>query len=184
MAEMIGASRTGMWALGLVVLLMSVACAVPAREGPRSAAKPGPARKPPCKCEIAQVLDAFHRAAARADEAAYFSAFAPEGTFLGTDASERWGVATFRAYAHPYFAAGKGWTYVPRDRHVSFADDASVAWFDELLDNEKYGVLRGSGVLVKRDGAWKIAQYNLTFTVPNDVSAQVVPLLRGTGAAP
>jgi hypothetical protein len=173
-----------MWALGVVASLTFGACAAPARERPRSAAKAVPAPKPPCKCEIAQVLDAFHGAAARADEAAYFSAFAPEGTFLGTDASERWGVATFRAYAHPYFAAGKSWTYVPRDRHVSFADDASVAWFDELLDNEKYGLLRGSGVLVKREGAWKIVQYNLTFTVPNEVSAQVVPLLRGTAAAP
>lgn len=137
------------------------------------------AAKVPCKCEIDRVLDAFHAAAARADERAYFDAFAPEGIFLGTDASERWDVAAFRTYAHPSFSSGKGWTYAPRDRHTTFSSDAQTAWFDELLDNAKYGELRGSGVLIKLGNAWKIAQYNLTFTVPNDAAAEVVPLLKG-----
>ena len=184
MARMIDRARTVLRASLPVFWLWIGACAAPAREPARSAVQAAAPVKPPCKCEIARVLDAFHAAAARADEEAYFAAFAPDGTFLGTDASERWGVATFRAYAHPYFAKGQGWAYLPRDRHVSFARDATVAWFDELLDNEKYGVLRGSGVLVKHEGAWKIAQYNLTFTVPNELSAQVVPLLRGAPAAP
>jgi len=135
--------------------------------------------KVPCKCEIDRVLDAFHAAAARADESAYFDAFAPKGIFLGTDASERWDVAAFRTYAHPSFSSGKGWTYTPRDRHTTFSSDAQTAWFDELLDNTKYGVLRGSGVLIKVGDAWKIAQYNLAFTVPNDAAAEVVPLLKG-----
>ena len=162
----------------LTTTLLFMACAGPAQQKPARAAITKAARKHPCKCEITQVLDAFHAAAARADEAAYFAAFAPEGVFMGTDASERWGVAAFRAYAHPHFAAGKGWKYVPRERHVSFSDDAAVAWFDELLDHEKYGELRGSGVLVKRKEGWKIAQYNLTFTVPNGVAPSVVELLR------
>src|SRR5580692_1603200 len=51
--------------------------------------------------DVAAVLDDCHDAAANADEARYFGHFAPEGVFLGTDASERWDVAAFRAYAHP-----------------------------------------------------------------------------------
>jgi ketosteroid isomerase-like protein len=161
----------------LLVLPCLVACAAlppPTAQQPKSVA--GAARKHPCKCEIAQVLDAFHAAAAAADEEAYFALFAPDAVFLGTDATERWGVAAFRAFAHPHFASGKGWKYVPRGRAITFADDGDVAWFDEMLDHEKYGELRGTGVLVKREGAWKVAQYNLTFTVPNAVAPEVVAL--------
>lgn len=128
--------------------------------------------------EVTQVLDAFHAAAAKADEAAYFALFARDGVFLGTDASERWTVAAFREYVHPHFAAGRGFVYLPRDRHVSFGANGQIAWFDELLDHAKYGELRGTGVLVREGDVFRIAQYNLTFTVPNDVAAQVVPLLR------
>ena len=169
----------------LGLCLASFACRPPAPP-PRSPAAPGPqaAVKAPCKCEIASVLDAFHAAAARADEDAYFAAFAPEGVFLGTDASERWNVPAFRAYVHPHFAAGRGFAYTPRDRHVSFSRDAQTAWFDELLDHPRYGELRGSGVLVKRTSVWKIAQYNLTFTVPNAVAPEVVRLMQAAPATP
>jgi hypothetical protein len=170
-------------ALLLLVLGLAAAC-----HGAPPPAHPAPSRarvvsKKACKCEIDRVLDAFHAAAARADEPAYFALFAPTGVFLGTDASERWGVAAFREFAHPHFASGKGWTYLPRGRQISFSADAQVAWFDELLDHEKYGELRGSGVLIKLDGAWKIAQYNLTFTVPNAVAPEVVALRKGAPQA-
>ena len=59
-----------------------------------------------------------------------------------------------------------------------------MAWFDELLDNENYGECRGSGVLTRTLGGWKILQYNLTLTVPNDVAASVVELIAGSQAAP
>ena len=125
------------------------------------------------------VLDSFHDAASKADEERYFAHFAPEGVFLGTDASERWTVDAFRAYAHPHFAKGRGWTYVPRDRHVVFAPGGRVAWFDELLDNEHYGELRGTGALRRTADGWKIVQYNLTFLVPNDAAKEVVKLIQG-----
>ena len=126
-----------------------------------------------------RVLDAFHEAASKADEEAYFGLFAPEGVFLGTDGTERWTVQEFRAYAHPHFAKGTGWTYVPEERHVQLSPDGRVAWFDERLRNEKYGELRGSGVLRAVDGRWRVAQYNLLFTVPNDKAEAVVALIRG-----
>ena len=125
--------------------------------------------------EIAAVLDDFHDAAAQADEERYFAHFAAGGVFLGTDATERWTVDEFRAYVHPFFSQGRGWTYLPRDRHIDVFDD--FAMFDEMLDHEKYGELRGTGVLRKVGDEWKILQYNLTFTVPNERAAQVVALL-------
>lgn len=132
------------------------------------------------QAQIAHVLDSFHASAAKADEEAYFAAFARNGTFLGTDASERWDVAAFRAYAHPRLSEGQGWTYVPRARHVEVHQTGESAWFDELLDHEQYGELRGSGVLVLEQGAWKIAQYNLTFTIPNAKAKEVVGLIKQT----
>ncbi len=133
---------------------------------------------------VEQTLDAFHAAAARADEAAYFALFAPHGVFLGTDATERWEKAAFQAFAHPYFAKGTAWTFVPRDRHVAFSSDGRVAWFDELLDSATYGECRGSGVLEKIGGAWKVQQYNLTIPLPNDLAKDVVAQIRATKAAP
>ena len=127
---------------------------------------------------IAQVLDDFHEAAARADEDRYFSHFAPEGVFLGTDGSELGDVAEFRAYAHPHFAKGTGWTYRATTRHIQLSPDGTVAWFDEVLANESYGPCRGTGVLRRINGNWKIAQYNLTIPIPNDLAQTVVGLIR------
>jgi len=129
--------------------------------------------------DVEAVLDDFHDAASVADEERYFAHFAPEGVFLGTDASERWTVDEFRAYAHPHFEKGLGWTYKARDRFVVFSPDGAVAWFDEMLDNTSYGELRGTGALRRIDGAWKIVQYNLTFTVPNDAVKDVVVRIKG-----
>jgi ketosteroid isomerase-like protein len=135
--------------------------------------------------EVAQALDAYHAAAAKADEEAYFARMAPKGVFLGTDATERWDKDAFRAFAHPYFAKGKAWTFVPHDRHIDLSADGRVAWFDELLDSATYGECRGSGVLEKIDGAWKIQQYNLSIPMPNDLSKEFVARIRAAkGTAP
>ena len=128
---------------------------------------------------VALVLDDFHDAASRADEPRYFAHFAPEGVFLGTDGSERWDVPAFRAYAHPHFAQGKGWTYRATARNVQLAPDGNVAWFDEVLENASYGPCRGTGVLRRIDGRWRIAQYNLTIPIPNDLAKAVVEMIRG-----
>jgi hypothetical protein len=118
-----------------------------------------------------KVLDAFHAAAARADGPAYFGLFAREGVFIGTDVSERWTVEQFKAYAAPSFARGRGWTYTPRVRHIAVTADPCrcTAWFDEVLDSASYGTSRGTGVLVKEGQDWKVAQYALTFPIPNDL---------------
>jgi hypothetical protein len=125
---------------------------------------------------IDAVLDDFHDAAARADEQRYFGHFAPDGVFLGTDATERWDVAAFRAYAHPYFARGKAWSFRAVRRAVTVRGDA--AWFDEDLETQNLGPARGSGVLTLRDGKWLVEQYVLSITVPNDRFAAVRDLLK------
>jgi len=128
--------------------------------------------------EVESVLDDFHRAASQADGDTYFGLFADEGVFLGTDATERWTVEEFRAYARPHFDRGRGWTYTPLERHVSIAEDGGTAWFDERLHNDGLGETRGSGVLVRREAGWKVAQYNLTIPVPNELAADVVERIR------
>lgn len=131
------------------------------------------------RTDINTTLNDWHRAAADADEARYFAAMAPELVFLGTDATERWDVAAFREFAHPYFAKGKAWTFTPRDRHVILSPAGDVAWFDEKLDSASYGECRGTGVVRKVGNAWKIAHYNLTIPIPNDLSKSVVEMIRG-----
>lgn len=125
------------------------------------------------------VLDRMHEAASRADGPAYFDLFTPNARFIGTDATERWSLAEFRAYATPFFSRGKGWTYRPHDRVATLApgDCRCIVWFDELLDNDAYGLTRGSGVLRLTDDGWKIEQYVLSFTVPNDKAKGVVGLI-------
>ena len=127
---------------------------------------------------VEAVLDDFHRAAADGDFDRYFGHFAANAVFLGTDATERWTVEEFKAYARPYFGPGGGWTYRPRDRSVSFTPDGGAAFFDELLDNDGLGETRGSGVLVREGGGWKVAQYNLSIPIPNALADDVVRVIR------
>ena len=118
---------------------------------------------------IGGVIDAWHAAAAAADEEKYFSYFTPDAVFLGTDATERWTRDEFRKFAHPYFARGKAWSFKSVSRWISFAPDRTVAWFDEALDTPNLGPCRGSGVLLLTKAGWKIAQYNLSIPIPNDL---------------
>ncbi len=148
----------------LACLVLLPACALPDRPVRRAAAD--------------RLLERFHRAASEADGATYFSLFAPDGVFIGTDPGERWTVEELRAYAEPFFDEGRGWTYDAVERHVALSSDGSTAWFDEVLDNASYGRVRGSGVLVWRAGDWKLAHYVLSFAVPNDLAKDLVERIR------
>lgn len=136
------------------------------------------ARGAEAEAAVADVLDALHRAASEADFEAYFGLYAEELVFLGTDATERWDRAQFMEYARGPFGQGRGWTYVPLERHVTVSADGGTAWFDERLENANLGETRGSGVLVREDGAWKVAQYNLTIPIPNELAREVVARIR------
>ena len=123
-------------------------------------------------------LDSLHEAASEAQEERYFSLFTEDAIFVGTDAKERWNMKQFRAYAHPHFSRGEGWTYVSYDRHLMINKDKTVVWFDELLTHEKYGRARGSGVLILQRGQWKIAHYVLSFPIPNERAQEVIRLIK------
>ncbi len=129
---------------------------------------------------IATTLNGLHEAASKADGKRYFELFTSDAVFLGTDATERWTIGEFKAYAMKRFETGTGWTYTlrPGSRHIVVEKGDTLAWFDETLENAKYGACRGTGVLRKVDGQWKIAQYNLTMLVPNDAALDVVKVIR------
>jgi len=124
---------------------------------------------------VIRALENLHDAAARADEERYFAHFANDGVFLGTDATERWDLGAFRAYAHPHFARGKAWSFRGVRRRVALRGD--LAWFEEDLETENLGPARGSGVLVWSEGRWLLEQYVLSITVPNEKFKSVKELL-------
>ena len=103
--------------------------------------------------DASAVLDRFHLAASKAQFNDYFALFTPDAVFIGTDASERWSVEQFKAYAKPHFDKGRGWTYSKVERHVNVSADGRHASFDELLDNTALGRCRGTGVLRLVDGS-------------------------------
>jgi hypothetical protein len=129
--------------------------------------------------EVAAVLDDWHQAASVANEARYFDHFAAAGVFMGTDATKRWTVAEFRAWAKPHFDRKAAWSFKPHDRHIEFSADGNTAWFDEMLDTPNLGPCRGSGVLTRAGKTWKIAQYNLSIPIPNALAPSIVKQIAG-----
>jgi hypothetical protein len=81
-------------------------------------------------------------------------------------------------YAQGPFSQGGGWTYTRLERHIYIAPGGQTAWFDERLDNANLGETRGSGALVKEGGEWKVAQYNLTIPVPNELARELAAKIR------
>ncbi len=127
---------------------------------------------------ISLMLEEFHHAAAEANAQIYLNLLTEDAIFLGTDASERWTKKQFSAFVLPYFNQGKGWLYETKVRNVSLFESSSVAFFDEILENENYGRCRGSGVLIKTSQGWKISQYSLSIMVPNEVAKKVVEQIK------
>ncbi len=167
--------------------LLGCQCIAPGIRNDPGAGSAHPAElgaRPWHKPDIDKVLDAFHLAASRADLQEYFELLAPDVIFMGTAAEERWTLEEFRNYVMPYFSKGIGWTYVPSDRHISFTKDGQYAWFDERLSSHKYGELRGSGVLRREYGVWKIVFYNMMFPIPNDMTKKVVHIIRNKTEKP
>ncbi|GIU34465.1 hypothetical protein TUM4637_30380 [Shewanella hafniensis] len=115
----------------------------------------------------AQVLDLLNQYSSDANWDKYFALYRKDGIFIGTDAKERWGMAEFEHYSRPT----KGWRYDLTERHLIQHGD--VILFDELLNSPAYGVSRGTGTLIKTDGNWKIAQYNLSFPIPNEIAKSI-----------
>lgn len=127
------------------------------------------------KQKINSLLDAWHKAAAEANFSNYFDILANDAVYIGTDPTENWNKTTFMAFAKPYFDKGKAWNFKALERHIYFSKDKKTAWFDELLDTQMK-ICRGSGVLEKQNGQWRIVHYVLSITVPNENTNEVVRL--------
>ena len=72
------------------------------------------------------------------------------------------------------------WSFRSTRRDLSVR--GGVAWFDEDLATPNLGPARGSGALVRDgQGAWKVAQYNLSIPIPNERFADVKTVIEGGG---
>ncbi|MGI2168620.1 nuclear transport factor 2 family protein [Shewanella sp. MF05960] len=121
--------------------------------------------------EVSALLNKLHESAAAADWTSYFSLYHPQAVFIGTDDSERWNMVEFERYAKPT----KGWHYELQSRHLLQIDDTIL--FDEQLFSPAYGVSRGTGALVHTEQGWKIAQYHLSFPIPNEKAKRITSLI-------
>lgn len=131
---------------------------------------------------VNQHLDQWHKAAATADEDAFYGAMAPDCIYLGTDASERWLRDELRAWAKFAFEREVAWAFTPSQRQLYWSDNQRVVWFEEMLDTQM-GTCRGSGVLVREGEGWTIKHYDLAIMVPNDLVKDFLKLVE-QGAAP
>ena len=127
------------------------------------------------KKNVGKVLDDLNLYASTADFKNYFDLYAEESTFIGTDANEIWTKKEFMEYARAPFEKGKAWSFTSLKRNITFSNDGKYAWFDELLDTQMK-LCRGSGVLEKIGNQWKIKQYVLSMTIPNDVNKEIIKI--------
>ncbi len=124
---------------------------------------------------IHTTIDNWHIAAGEANFENYFGLLTEDAIFIGTDAAEVWNKTEFMAFSKPYFDQGKAWDFKAIQRNIYLDATGKVAWFDELLDTWMQ-LCRGSGVLKKENGKWKIAHYVLSITIPNEEIDPVIAL--------
>lgn len=122
---------------------------------------------------VKAMLTDLHRAAAEASPR-YFEHIEPGAILLGTDAEERWTVEQFETLITPFFDSGEGFTTKPTEINVYLAQNGELAWFDERLQSDKWGEMRGTGVVRKADSRWRIVHYNTSFPVPNGIFRELV----------
>lgn len=129
-------------------------------------------RKTECKEDPTQdintFMDAWHKAAATADENVFFGSMTEDAIYIGTDISERWTKATMMKDLMQYFTQSQSaWSFIAKDRNIVLSENGEVAWLDEALDTWM-GDCRSTAVLVKTGTGWKIQHYQLSMAVPND----------------
>lgn len=127
------------------------------------------------KDRIGKTIDSWHLAASEAKFDNYFSLMTEDAVFIGTDPTENWKNREFKAYSKPHFDKGKAWSFTAIQRNIYISDDRTIAWFDELLDTQMK-ICRGSGILKKVNGDWKITHYVLSIAIPNENTDEVILL--------
>ena len=121
-------------------------------------------------------MDQWHQATSTANAKVFFDSMDENAVYIGTADHERWTKTEFVAFAKPYFDKGKAWDFKPYGRNVHVTSDGQYAWFSELLTTWM-GVCRGSGILHKTPTSWKIDQYHLSVTVPNEIIKDFITLV-------
>ncbi len=117
------------------------------------------------------LLRDVHLAKAEGDGERFFGLFASDAVILGTDRAERYSVAAWRAIFGPYYARGSGRpATIPVEQHVYLSPDGDMAWFEELVERQNLGRMRGTGVIAKVEGAWKFVHYNFVLIVPAELA--------------
>jgi hypothetical protein len=114
-----------------------------------------------------KLMDDWHIAAAQGNFEGYFGVTTERFIFLGTAPEERWTQEEFMTFCKPYFDRGYAWDFKPSNRVWEFSKNGKTAWFDEDLDTWMRGC-RGTGIVQKVKGEWKIVYYNLHVLIENE----------------
>ena len=122
-----------------------------------------------------KLIDQWHLDASIPNFQRYFDVTTDDFIFLGTAPGERWNKNQFKAFAKPYFDAGKAWDFKASNRHWVFSENKKIAWFDEDLSTWMNSC-RGSGIFVKEGKNWKLAYYNLTVLIENEKIQEFIKL--------
>lgn len=116
---------------------------------------------------IDSLMNAWHHAAAIADEDAFFGRMTEDGIYIGTDPTERWLRDELKEWSKEYFKRETAWAFTPLSRNIIYTPGAQIAWLDELLDTWM-GVCRSTAILKKMENEWMIVHYHLSIAIPND----------------
>ena len=125
--------------------------------------------------QLNELMDQWHKAASEANFEGYFGVMDESFVFLGTAPGERWTKGEFASFSKPYFDQGKAWDFKASNRNWNFSKNRKIAWFDEELDTWMRGC-RGTGILVKKRGKWKLVNYNLTVLIENEKIQEFIDL--------
>ncbi len=119
------------------------------------------------------LVNNWHKSASNANFSEYFNSMSDDFIFLGTAPNERWNKTEFASFSKPYFDKGKAWDFKPSNR--KWVIKKNIAWFDEDLDTWMKGC-RGSGIIEKQKGEWKLVYYNLTVLIENEKIKEFIKL--------
>jgi hypothetical protein len=131
--------------------------------------------KPDPTVQLDEFMTKWHAAASQANFDGYFNAMDESFIFLGTAPGERWNKKDFAEFSKPYFDKGHAWDFKAKNRNWKFSKNKKMAWFDEDLDTWMRGC-RGSGILVKKKGEWKLVYYNLHVLIENEKMTEFIQL--------
>ena len=127
---------------------------------------------------INQVLDNLHDAAAKGENARYLGVYSENAVFMGSAPEERMDKEQFTDYVNRRFTEGVGWAYQSAERNIFIAEDGNTAWFDEVITRMANGQnFRGTGVLIKENETWMVAQYNFSVPFANAIWEKVMEVI-------